>query len=171
MTGILTISDNLPITDESVTADKVAWWESAFLEEFAQYCNVSKACLKAKVSRSTVYDHYNANTRFQQLFEAAKAVSTDKLRETALKLATGEFEVTDSDGKKRNLQPNTAVLMRLLAAHDPSYREVSRSEVTGKDGGAIETRTTNTLDGLDQKIADSLIADYVKRQAEQSNKP
>lgn len=159
-----TLSDNL-ITDD------IKLWEADFLTELSRYCNVSSACREAKVARSTAYDHYNASPRFQKLWDAAISVSTDKLREVAIKVATGEFEVDGIDGKKAKLPPNERILMRLLAAHDANYREITRSEVTGKDGGKIETHNTATLEGLDQATADQLIENYVKRKAEQSNQP
>lgn len=45
-----------------------------------------------------------------------------------------------------------SLVARLLEAHDKRYQRKSAMELTGKDGGPIETKETSALDRLQSRI-------------------
>lgn len=162
MVLVPTIPNNIK-TDEKIVADKVAFWEDVFLEKLAEECNVTAACTAANISRSTAYDHKNTNPRFAQLWADSIASAGDQLRSAAYQLAKGKFPIYNEKGEITGyLNPNPVVLLRLLQAHDPAYRDVSRAELTGKDGDPIKTQNV-TLEGLTETDIKGIIDEYVQR--------
>lgn len=108
------------------TADKLRDWRPAFLEELASTCNVAEAARVAGVARRTVYQHRETDPEFAAEWEDAVEAGVQ-----ALELALRKRAVVDSD---------TAAIF-LLKAHRPEvYRENRRTELTGANGGPVETR-------------------------------
>lgn len=163
MSSILTIPNNNSSLSPTV-ADNVAIWEELFLEKLSEECNVTEACTYAQVARSTAYDHKNTNPRFAKLWAEAIAAAGDQLRSAAYKLAKGKFPIYDEKGNITGyLNPNPVVLLRLLQAHDPMYKDVSRAEITGKDGDPIKTQNVS-LEGLTETDIKSIVNEYVQKQ-------
>lgn len=98
---------------------------ATFLEVLEATCNVSEAARQAGVPRRTVYDWRTADAEFAQAWSDAEEAAANKLEEVAFTRAT----TGQSD----------RMLEILLKAHRPKYREKQNLELTGKDGGPIET--------------------------------
>jgi len=110
-------------------------WVEPFLEAFAKTGNVSEALRRAKVSRSTVYEHRARNEHFLVRWEEAKETGADEvegaLRKAAVKgvqtskviertLADGTIERT----KQTDVKPSVTAMIFLLKSLRPEiYRE------------------------------------------------
>lgn len=74
-------------TQQNTTPQRAPVWEKAFLSVLRKAGNVTRACAKAKIERSTAYDHRNSDKRFAQLWEHALEESADILEAEARRRA------------------------------------------------------------------------------------
>jgi len=96
-----------------------------FLEELRQTCNVSHAARCAGIGRRTAYDWRDADPEFAAAWDDAEQEGVD-----ALELAARERAIEGSD----------KLMEILLKAHRPEkYVDRLKAELTGKDGGPIQT--------------------------------
>ena len=101
-------------------------WRPAFLASLAETCNVSEACRVSGISRPTVYEHRAADAEFAAAWDDAVAAGVEALELTA---------------RQRAVRESDTLLIFLLKAHRPDvYRENRRTELTGANGGPVETR-------------------------------
>lgn len=99
-------------------------WEPLFLKTLADHANVRAACKVAGISRESAYKRKRVNKEFSDRWDAALLEAVEVLEAAAWSRAT-----TTSD----------TLLIFLLKAHKPEkYRETTRNEITGKDGGPVE---------------------------------
>ena len=101
-------------------------WHDAFLADLAENCNVANAARMAGVDRSTVYRHRDENAEFATAWDDAVEAGIQ-----ALELAA----------RKRAMSVSDTLAIFLLKSHRPdTYRENKRTELTGANGGPVETR-------------------------------
>ena len=101
-------------------------WHSTFLADLAENCNVSHAARLAGVDRSTAYRHREESAAFAAAWDDAVADGIE-----ALELAL----------RRRGMETSDTAAIFLLKSHKPDvYRENKRTELTGANGGPVETR-------------------------------
>lgn len=111
---------------QRTAATKGDSWHSVFLADLAKNCNVSHAARAAGVDRSTVYRHREENAEFATAWDDAAEDGIE-----ALELAL----------RQRGMETSDTAAIFLLKAHRPDvYRENRRTELTGANGGPVETR-------------------------------
>jgi hypothetical protein len=124
-------------------------WAKAFLEALKASGNVTYACAHAGVGRRTVYERREANEDFQRLWDEAIEDATDAMLLEARRRATqgvkrkkfykGEAILDPQTGQPYiELEYSDALLMFLIKAHRPEYRDSFKHEHTGADGGPIQ---------------------------------
>ena len=125
-------------------------WRPAFLAAYRESGIVSHAAAVAGVDRRTVDRHRKTEPEFATLCLAAEEDATEAL---------------EKEARRRALTISDVLLIFLLKARRPAiYRENQRIEVTGADGGPVQTQ--QLLAGLDdhekatlRKIIDAALAE------------
>jgi very-short-patch-repair endonuclease len=118
--------DTPPVTPASVYGD----WRDRFLAQLSETGIVREACIAAGVSRKTVYQHRADDPDFAEAWKLALQDAAD--------LALVEY-------RRRALQQSDRAMEFFIKSRDPeSYRETSRLEVTGENGGPIDVELTVT---------------------------
>lgn len=127
--------------DIVATPKKWDKWQNVFLRELARKGNVSAACRKAKIERSTAY-RARDDELFAAAWDEALVVATEALEEEARRRAAiGVLEPVYQQGMKVGAirKYSDTLMIFLLKAHAPAkYRDNYRIEHTGADGGPIE---------------------------------
>jgi transposase-like protein len=119
----------------------------------------SEIATKLGIAESTLYEWKNKYPEFAEAIKEGKPVVDSKVEDSLLRRAMGyEYEETKiiatKDGKatrvektKKFIPPDvTAQIFWLKNRQPEKWRDTSHQEITGKDGGPIETRTTTTPD-------------------------
>ncbi len=145
-------TDYTPATRRASADD----WRPKFLAALAEVGCIVRAAKMAKVRRRRVYIHRDRDPRF--------AASMARALDRAMDRAEGELYRRAVEGVPRKkftakgqpvIDPKTGeqhveneysdtLMKSLLAAHRPKYRPVTRTELSGPDGGPIRTN-----DGFD----------------------
>lgn len=123
------------------TSEKRAWHEdpqtlfrmNAFLEEFANHCNVGRSCVASGVSRTTVY-RWREDEWFNERYEATKRVALTALEDEMHRRAyEGTVEPVFHNGQAcgviRKYSDTLAIF--LAKSHDPKYREHQKLDLGG----------------------------------------
>lgn len=101
-------------------------WHPAFLAALRNSGNVRAACQAAGCSREIAYRHRRLEEDFAAQWDEALEEATD---------------VLEGEARRRALSDSDTLLIFLLKSHRPDvYRETSRREITGADGGPVEMR-------------------------------
>lgn len=136
--------------------------QEAFLKAFAGNGNVRLSCEIAKVGRATHYEWLKADVEYAARFKSAQEDAAEALEEEARRRAVeGVLEPAGwyqgSPGGNVRRYSDTLLIFLLKGAKPEKYRE--RTELTGKDGGPIETSDVSLLtdDERAERIA-SLLA-------------
>jgi len=147
---------------ESLTPDEIAVTKSAFLDDYAKHGNIGAACDKACIHRSTIYRWQEQDEVFGLTFQQVKADYCDKLRHEIDRRATqGVLEPVASAGRvvAHVRKFSDTLLIFQAKALMPEYRDKQQVEVTGKDGGPIETKHGQLVSlDLDTLTDEQLIA-------------
>lgn len=114
---------------------------TAFCAALAETCQVGKACAAVGISRQTAYEWREEIPEFAERWEKAKKIGVTVLEDEAHRRG---FEGVDEPvfhlGKEvatvRKYSDTLAIF--LLKSHDPKYRENTRMELTGADGGPVQ---------------------------------
>lgn len=119
------------LKETTLTAKK----KEAFILALAQTGNVSKACVKAKVSRPTVYRHRATDPAFAELWAEAEDIYVELLEAEADRRAkTGTlkpvFYKGQEIGKVREYS-DTLLIFRLKALRPDKYRERTQTDHSG----------------------------------------
>lgn len=124
-------------------------WKTVFLENLSKSPNITKAAKAAGYTRQRVYQIRDEDPEFAKLWDDALAQSLDTaegelyrraVRGVVKPVYQGGVEV----GKIREY--SDTLMIFLLKAHKPEvYREVTRSELTGKNGGPITHKDVTEL--------------------------
>lgn len=140
-------------------------WIEPFLEALAENNNISDVCRQLEIPRRTVYDRKLNDPEFAKRFAAALEVSGEMLEAAALSRALdGWLEPVVHQGQltgKYVRKYDNNLLMRMLAARNPRYRQNSGLELSGKLD--VEKMTDAELAAeiarLQKKLADADPAD------------
>lgn len=142
---------------------------TAFCAALAETCNVGRACAAVGISRQTAYNWREANDEFAREWERAVRVGVTALEDEAHRRA---FEGADEPvfhkgevcGTVRKYSDTLAIF--LLKAHAPDkYRENTRLQLTGADGGPVRISDTERA----AKIAAILAAAQARKNADVSD--
>lgn len=134
---------------QRMTAEEKHIAKEKFFDALGKTANVRVACLAAKVDSSTVYrwaEHDpEFSLRFQQANKEANWLLFGEAWHRALKgeeeyvVSAGKI-VLDPDGKPlKTHKKSDRLLELLLKARLPEFREKQQVELTGRDGGPIDT--------------------------------
>ena len=108
-------------------------WRPAFLASFAATGNVLLSARGAGIDRSVPYDERRRNPSFAAAWQRAE--------EDAIQLL-------EAEARRRAMHASDVLLMFLLKSRRPAiYRDHARLELTGGDGGPMQTQ--QVLDGMD----------------------
>lgn len=142
----------------------------AFLCTLAETGNVTRSAAAIGASRSTVYEWREADAEFAKEWERAMRVATLGLEDEARR--RGEegveepvFHMGAVCGTVRKY--SDTLLIFLLKARDPKYREKTAMELTGANGGPVELNESQTAG----RLAAILAAASVRRDAESDEEP
>jgi len=152
--------DTMKLTPEKLTA---------FCAALAETCNVGRACAAVGISRQTAYNWREADPDFALAWERAMKAGLLALEDEAHRRAfegTNEpvFYKGDECGSVRKYSDTLAIF--LLKAHNPDkYRENSRMELTGANGGPVQISDTERA----AKIAAILAAAQARKDGDVSD--
>lgn len=104
-------------------------WYKPFLATLSVSANVKDSAAAAQISRKTAYEARKADPAFAQAWDEALADAVDDLEKVAWERARNQSD---------------DILKFVLRAHHPKYREASRIELTGAEGGPIQQEVTVT---------------------------
>ncbi len=150
---------------QQLTPDQKRTAQTLFLEEFARNANVTAACRRAGIDRSTVYRWQEHDTAFTIRYHEAEAEANDVVRAAIFRRAVNGVDkplhhngrmVTDADGRPVTVKEYSDTLLIFLAkARMPEFRDKQQVEVSGKDGGPIEVNDAHArLAEKLQRLAD-----------------
>lgn len=132
--------------------DKTKLQKESVLAAFAESGNVSKACRKAKMTRTTFYEWLQKDKKFKKDYDRVLKVAVGLMEDEAKRRALdGVLEPVFYKGEKVGSirKYSDTLLIVLLKAHAPEkYRERVSTEISGPDGKPIQTEQiiTTTLD-------------------------
>lgn len=142
---------------------------TAFCAALAETCNVGRACRAVGISRQTAYNWREADADFALAWDRAMKAGLLALEDEAHRRA---FEGTDEPvfykgdecGSVRKYSDTLAIF--LLKAHAPEkYRENTRMELTGANGGPVQISDTERA----AKIAAILAAAKARKDGDVSD--
>lgn len=128
--------------------------QEKFLKSFAMTANVRAACMAAGISRTTVYEWQEKDETFSLRFKQAELDANDVIRAELFRRAVQGVEkpvvsmgkivyTTDEKDKPKPLMERVysdSLLALLAKARMPEFREKQQIEMSGPDGGPIETQ-------------------------------
>jgi hypothetical protein len=121
----------------------------AFLSAFKATASITKAAKACGLERTTHYDWLETVAGYKEAFEAAKDEAAQTLEDEAVRRAhEGVLQARYYQGKPIGAERiySDGLMMFLLRALRPEkYRERVSAELTGKDGGPIQTAMTVTF--------------------------
>jgi hypothetical protein len=117
-------------------------WKPVFLRAFAETGIVARACLVAKVARSTVYEARILDPKFCQMWDEIENASTDEMEAEAYRRGVKGVDKPVFQGKELvghvREYSDTLLIFMLKARKPEKYRETTRHELTGKDGAPLD---------------------------------
>ncbi len=123
--------------------------QNDFLDQFEKCANVTKACKKAKVSRSAVYHTWMKDPEFKKAFDDSQKVAASLLEDEMVRRAhEGVVEPVYQGGKKvgQIRKYSDTLLIVLAKAHDPDrFKDRTFNEHTGKGGGPLKGVITHEI--------------------------
>jgi len=121
---------------------RTAATRAQFLETLAATANVSRAIEATKAERTAIYAWRNEDPEFAKDWDAALDLGTDALEDEAVRRAHEGVDKPVYQGGKHVgdvREYSDTLLITLLKARRPEkFKDRSSTELTGKDGGAIE---------------------------------
>jgi hypothetical protein len=118
----------------------------AFLSVLAATCNVTASAEAAGIHRKTAYEWRDEDPEFAAAWERAKDMGVEALEDEAHRRAFQGFDKPVYQGGAmvgtvREYSDTLSIF--LLKAHKPTrYRENTRMELTGADGGPVQLDDT-----------------------------
>lgn len=128
---------NKPTRKPTPKKGKPEDWRVAFLEALADTGSVVRAVKVAKVHRSTAYEHRNADPAFAEAWREAEKIATEVMEDEARRRGVeGTLKPVFQGGKRVGevREYSDTLLIFLLKARDPKYRDASRVTVSGDPG-------------------------------------
>lgn len=142
----------------------------AFLATLAETGNVTRSATAVGASRSVVYEWRMADEEFAKAWDQAVRIAVYGLEDEARRRAEeGVEEPVFHQGSQCGTvrKFSDTLLIFLLKAHDPKYREKTGLELTGANGGPVQMSDSQVAGRLA-----ALIAVAQARQAqEQADEP
>lgn len=127
--------------------DRTPLKRTKFLAALRESASVTKACEMAAIGRVTAYQWRNSDPAFAEEWEATLDAAIEDLEAEARRRALVGIEKGVWHQGERvgtEIQYSDTMLIFLLKAAKPAkYRDNSRVELTGKDGGPIQTENLN----------------------------
>jgi hypothetical protein len=118
---------------------------TAFIQKYADTCNMRQAAEEAGIERRTHYRWMSRYPRYAQTFRATKAAAGEYLENIAVERATdGWLEDVYYQGSKCGevRRYSDGLMQTLLRGMLPEKYGYTRAEVSGPNGGPIETKVT-----------------------------
>lgn len=117
-------------------------WKPLFLEAYEELGLVTQAARRAGISRQMAYEARESDQAFAGVWAELEHDWTERLEREAWRRATegDEKNFFDKDGNLLSTERKTSdtLAIFLLKARKPEmYRETSRMELTGADGGPV----------------------------------
>lgn len=116
--------------------------KEAFLTAYVNCASITRAAEQCGISRITHYNWYHGDSEYAALFDGkAKRMATDTLVDEAIRRAhEGVEEPVFYQGQEVSTvrKYSDTLLIFKLKQLDPSYREVTKHEHTGKDGEPLK---------------------------------
>lgn len=139
-------------------------WEGVFLKELANRANVSAACKKANVSRDAAYDKKKLDEGFAREWKLALRTAVESLENEAWRRARDGtrkpvFYLGEEVGYIREY--SDTMLIFLMKAHKKKYRDTSRVEHSGPNGGPIRQAVGPDLSELSDAQVDGVLGAFV----------
>ena len=131
--------------------------QALFLLSFARVGVVKTACAEAGIARDTLYQWLEHDEPFGVRYHQAEKDAADVLYAEAFRRAVeGTQKVVVSQGRVVTVngmplverEYSDTLLLNLLRARDTRFRQKSQVELTGADGGPMQTQTTLDLDAV-----------------------
>ncbi len=124
-------------------------WQDVFIASIEKDPSVKHASLKAKVTKSTIYEERDKDPKFAQRWAEAAQAGVDELEASVFVrakngISRGVWRTVKGKAVKVETvyEYSDALAMFMLRAHKPGrYRETIRSEVTGAEGGPVAIAT------------------------------
>lgn len=131
-----------------------------FLADYAEWGNVRHACEAAGIARMTLHQWKEHDEAFLLAYHQAELDADDALRAEARRrgmvgnetyvVSQGKLVyVTDALGQTvplKEIKQSDTLLMFHMKSRMPEYRDKQQVEVSGKNGGPIQTEQTLALD-------------------------
>lgn len=123
--------------------------KEAFLEFLSSTGNITQAAQHAGVSRRTVYDHKAADPDFEKAWDAAEQLGLDAMEDEVTRRGVEGWDEPvwyqgEQCGVVRKFS-DTLLMYRLNGGRPEKYRQRVSTELTGKNGGPIQTRNVDDL--------------------------
>lgn len=113
-----------------------------FLDTLAATANVTRAIEATKAERTAIYGWRNDDEAFARDWDAALDLGTDALEDEAVRRAHEGVDRPVYQGGKLvgtvREYSDTLMITMLKARRPEKFKDRSATELTGKDGGAIE---------------------------------
>jgi len=130
--------------------------QKSFLTQLEQTGNITMACRKAKVARRTIYDWLQKDRQFKSAFDESVKIGIELLEDEAQRRAFHGYKKPVYQGGSLVgyvQEYSDTLLIFLLKGKKPEiYKD--RQEVTGKDGGPLQTEFAIKV-GYGSKTEDS----------------
>jgi|GraSoiStandDraft_16_1057320.scaffolds.fasta_scaffold706165_2 hypothetical protein len=133
---------------QRLTPDERKKAQEVFLQSFSMTANVRAACLKAGISRATIYEWAEHDTAFSILYKQAELDANDMIRAELFRRAVQGYEkpvvsvgkvVYGPDDKPMMERVYSDSLLSLLAkARMPEFREKQSLDVNANVTGSIQ---------------------------------
>lgn len=134
----MTTPARTPRTRQRAREESIETRKANFLKELERRANVSAACRKANIGRTTAYDWYKADKEFAEAWDAAIETAVDDLEAVVWQRAKdGTLKPVFQGGRKvgQFREYSDQLAITLLKAHRPEkYRERTSTELSGPGG-------------------------------------
>lgn len=132
-----------------------------FLKALSDGATVGDACRSAGIARRTAYTWRDRDKEFREAWDSAILDGVDALEGEALRRAVrGVIEPVVSAGKlvTKVRKYSDTLLIFLLKARDPRFRDKSAVELTGKDGEPLKVEAEDVKQKLLAKLSARRVA-------------
>lgn len=145
------------------TAEERTAAQDAFLASFAVAGNITASCRVAQIARSSLYEWLEHDEAFSIRYHQAREEAVDVLEAAAFERAVkgvtryvvsaGRIVRDETTGRPLlEREYSDTLLLNLLRAHSPKFKQSSRVELTGADGGPVAVEVNDARAQLLERI-------------------